>query len=76
MMLEHPDITWARATGYPHGYEEPEDIYCPVCGAENPEKLYRFRGDHDWLGCSECIWNTLQALDCDDVRVERMEANE
>ena len=73
MMLEHPDITSALRTGHPRGYVEPETIYCPICGAENPDKLYRFRDDREWFGCSECIWDTLQTLDCDDVRVERME---
>ena len=47
MMLEHPDITKALRTGHPIDWKEPEPICCPICGAENPDKLYRFRDDRE-----------------------------
>ena len=48
-------------------FGEPEPIFCPICGAENPDALYKFRGDMEWFGCSECIWNTLQEISIDDI---------
>lgn len=59
MMLEHPDITKALRTGHPIDWKEPEPIFCPICGAENPEKFYFDKRSaltkSDVFGCSECI---------------------
>lgn len=48
-------------------FGEPEPIFCPICGAENPAYLYRFRNDHEWFGCSECLYKTLEEIDWCDV---------
>lgn len=31
-----------------------QDYYCPVCGAENPEKIYEVPGQGA-VGCDECL---------------------
>lgn len=49
--MEHPDITNANRTGYPHG--EPKYPHCPVCGAEC-EEIYMDE-DGDIFACDECV---------------------
>lgn len=49
-MLEHPDITRANLTGYPHG--DPEYPICPLCGAEC-ETIY-INGYGEIIGCDDC----------------------
>lgn len=52
-MEEHPDITYANATGYPRG-EEPKWFYCQTCGCELlSDELYQDE-DHTCL-CEECL---------------------
>ena len=46
-----------------------EAIYCPICGAENPEKLIRLPGG-GILGCDECLciydaWEYFEEADSD-----------
>ena len=31
-----------------------KDYYCPLCGAENPEKIYTVPGQGA-VGCDECL---------------------
>ena len=52
--MEHPDITWARKTGYPKDYEEPQPYICSECGKEVNEYIYRDRHG-DIIGCDRCI---------------------
>lgn len=74
-MLEHPDITAALLTGHPAGWKEPEPIRCPICGAEEPDALYRFRGNRiEWFGCSECIWDTLREVDLAKLDEDELES--
>ena len=48
--MEHPLITKAIQTGYPHG--EPTYPHCPVCGAECEEIYF---DQYDTIcGCDEC----------------------
>ena len=61
MMLEHPDITRANLTGYPHG--EPEWPKCPICGAEC-ETI--FMDEHSEIfACDVCVQKKI-AWDCDE----------
>jgi hypothetical protein len=32
----------------------PENVYCPLCGAENPEKIFTIPGQ-GVVGCDECL---------------------
>jgi hypothetical protein len=50
-MIEHPEITNALRTGYPHG--EPEYPHCPICGAET-DHIYR-HAEGDIIGCEDCV---------------------
>ena len=59
-MLEHPEITKALRTGYPHG--EPKWPICPVCGKEC-ETIYMDR-DGEIFACDECL-QTENAWECD-----------
>ena len=38
-MIQHPDITWAEATGYP-SWNQPKDIYCDDCGDVIDGEIY------------------------------------
>lgn len=58
-MIDVPDAPWIRDAEI-NGMPEPEDFYCPVCGAENPEKFYEIDGDV--IGC-ECCVNVHDAYD-------------
>ena len=49
--MEHPEITNALRTGYPHG--EPNYPHCPVCGCECDE-IY-MNEDHEIFACNECL---------------------
>ena len=53
-MLEHPDITSARRTGYPADYKETHQ-YCPVCGSKDPWYFYFSYKEQEVVGCSECV---------------------
>ena len=62
-MLEHPEITNALRTGYPHG--EPKWPTCPVCGSECEEVYMDNSGDI--FACSECVktqsaWETEECF--------------
>ena len=59
---EIPDAPWIRQAEN-EGYPAPDDYYCPVCHAENPEWFFRYKGDVDILGCNECI----DSVDPEDV---------
>lgn len=48
------DAPWIREAER-YGEEEPPTIYCPVCGAEEPEEFYTDETGIDVLGCSYCI---------------------
>lgn len=50
-MLEHPEITNALRTGYPHG--EPKWPHCPVCGDEC-ETIY-WHKNGTVVGCDMCL---------------------
>lgn len=49
--MDHPQITKAIQTGYPHG--EPTYPHCPVCGYECSDIYKNENGDI--VGCDECI---------------------
>lgn len=50
--LEHPDITQALRTGYPH--REEDDHYCEECGKYLPEDEIYEDENHKYL-CSDCL---------------------
>ena len=53
MTQQIPDAPWIRdaeLNGVPF---DDEPVYCPLCGAEDPEKLYKIDGEI--IGCSECV---------------------
>lgn len=55
--MEHPDITKAISTGYPH--DEPDRYYCPVCktdlDADDTVYTVTAKGIIKVIGCSTCI---------------------
>jgi hypothetical protein len=53
-MQDIQDAPWIREaeTYGPPGVQD-EDVYCPVCGAENPDYLYIIDGECQ--GCDECV---------------------
>ena len=58
-MTNLPDAPWIREAEL-YGDEEPETIYCPVCGAEDPEDF--IIADGDVIGC-ECCTKKVNAYD-------------
>jgi hypothetical protein len=54
-----PDAPWIRDAEL-YGDEEPEKIYCPVCGAEDPDDF--IIADGDVIGC-ECCTKKVNAYD-------------
>jgi hypothetical protein len=61
-MMCLPDAPWIRDAEL-NGIPEAEDFFCPVCGAENPEKFYVVDGEV--IGCESCV-NTQDAYDWHD----------
>ena len=49
--MEHPEITNALLTGYPHG--EPKYPRCPICGDECEAIYWSKFGEV--VGCDECL---------------------
>lgn len=60
-MIEHPEITNAQRTGYPHG--EPAYPHCPVCGKEC-ETIYRDKYG-EIFACDECV-KKQDAAECEE----------
>lgn len=58
-MRDLPDAPWIRDAEL-NGMPEAEDFYCPICGAENPEKFYEINGEV--IGCESCV-NSHDAYD-------------
>ena len=68
--IDLPDAPWISMIEK-FGYEEPEEvdpdtvtIYCPVCGAENPDTVYLDDRD-EVCGCEFCLrpaiaWDVLK----------------
>ena len=54
MEQQIPDAPWIREAEN-DGMPEPETFFCPVCGAEDPEWFFVYKGDTTVLGCNECI---------------------
>lgn len=52
--MDIPDAPWIRDAER-NGADAAPDVYCPVCGEENPEYFYTEKGGIDVLGCSCCI---------------------
>ena len=52
--VDIPDAPWVREAETFGVGEDMEDIYCPVCGSENPEDFY-FDRDGDICGCDACM---------------------
>lgn len=50
--MQIPDAPWIRDAEQ-NGMPEGDDVYCPVCGEENPE--YFYTADGEVIGCSECV---------------------
>lgn len=46
MRLKHPEL--------PIEPPAKKDFFCPLCGAENPEKIYEVPGQGA-VGCDECL---------------------
>ena len=53
-MMTIQDAPWIRYAEM-FGPPEPDPVYCPVCGAEDPEELYRPAGGKEIIGCCECM---------------------
>ena len=51
-MIDLPDAPWIR-DAEKYGAPIDEDVFCPVCGEENPE--YFYIADNDVIGCSVCV---------------------
>ena len=51
-MMDLHDAPWIRDAEL-NGMPEGDDVYCPVCGEENPEDFYVHDGDV--VGCSCCV---------------------
>ena len=49
-----PDAPWIRDAEN-NGMPAYKPYFCPVCGAEDPDWFYLYRGDTTILGCSNCI---------------------
>lgn len=47
-----PDAPWIR-DAETNGPGCAPDVYCPICGEENPEAFYI--QDNDVIGCSCCV---------------------
>ena len=58
-MTNLPDAPWIREAEL-YGEPEAETIYCPVCGAEDPEDF--ILADGDVIGC-ECCTKKVNAYD-------------
>lgn len=58
-MMDLPDAPWIRDAEI-NGMPEAETIYCPVCGAEDPD--YLIIVDGDVVGC-ECCTQRVNAYD-------------
>ena len=52
--LEHPDITRALQTGYPHNVDELDEHYCEECGQCLDEQTMYEDDTHKYL-CKECL---------------------
>ena len=52
-MIDLPDAPWIRDAEI-NGMPEAETIYCPVCGAEDPEDYFLDEYDQV-IGCDCCI---------------------
>lgn len=52
MMIDIPDAPWIRDAEL-YGEEEAPDVYCPMCGEENPEHFYV--QDGEIIGCDNCV---------------------
>lgn len=52
-MEEHPDITYANATGYPRG-EEPEYYFCQRCNDELLDDEVYEDESYDCI-CADCL---------------------
>lgn len=52
-MMDLPDAPWIRDAEI-NGMPEAEDVYCPVCGAENPEDFWVDDTD-EVIGCTCCL---------------------
>ena len=55
-----PDAPWIREAEV-YGMPEAETIYCPICGAEDPEDLWT-DSDGEVVGC-ECCLKRVDAYD-------------
>lgn len=40
-----------------YGYDDTDNIRCPVCGVDAPE-FYYLNDDEECIGCTECIYKT------------------
>lgn len=53
MLMEVPDAPWIREAET-NGMPDAETVYCPVCGAEDPEDFVLDDGG-DVIGCDCCL---------------------
>ncbi len=60
-MMNLPDAPWIRDAEI-NGMPDAETIYCPVCGAEDPEEFYTDETKTDVIGC-ECCMRRVNAYD-------------
>ena len=60
-MIDLPDAPWIREAEL-YGDPERETIYCPVCGAEDPEEFYTDSFGIEVIGC-ECCMKRVNAYD-------------
>lgn len=53
-MQQLPDAPWIREAER-EGTPVSEDVCCPICDYENPEKFYAVRMSGIVIGCTQCL---------------------
>lgn len=53
-MIDLPDAPWIREAEL-YGMPDAPDVYCPICGAENPDDFFTDQTGSEVIGCSECM---------------------
>lgn len=51
-MIQHPEISWAEATGYP-SWNQPREIRCDHCGTVIEDEIYE--DEYNEFLCLDCI---------------------
>lgn len=52
--MDIPDAPWIRDAEI-NGMPEGDTVYCPVCGAEDPDEFFTDETKTDVIGCDCCM---------------------